>query len=241
VSPRVVKNSPALARRGSRTRSWPQLDGHSWDGPTFAELYAGGLCSGRAADHGECSPCTPEADCKSTRLHNARSSNPLPIRACVGILGEWCRRGTNANFDFGIATESGRPYIHYLENADKLAGHLVSFADGVDLSVGDSLEEEITAFAATYLPRKTDGGPLPGIGQLMASCDALSSHLAVYRGRDAAPLPAARADTVRAKALAAQKRIQKVQAARRAAAGAWPSCRGVPLGTRDTQCSTEDF
>lgn len=189
---------------------------------------------------------------------NAALVHPKPIvnrRDCImlgavilcpsgRVSASWANGVAEArtpNFDFGIATESGRPYIHYLENADKLARHLVSFADGVDLSVGDSLEEEITAFAATYLPRKTDGGPLPGIGQLMASCDALSSHLAVYRGRDAAPLPAARADTVRAKALAAQKRIQKVQAARRAAAGAWPSCRGVPLGTRDTQCSTEDF
>jgi hypothetical protein len=146
--------------------------------------------------------------------------------------------------DFGMAAEPGRPYIHYLENAEKLAEHLISFADGVDLSVGDALDAEITAFSATYAPRPgalIDGGPVPGINELKTSYDALAYHLARYRGRKLEPLPEALASTVRRNALAAQKRILKVQEAREAAAGTWPTCRGVPLGSRDTQCSTDDF
>ena len=67
-------------------------------------------------------------------------------------------------------------------------------------------------------------------------------QLTRYRGQDSAePLPQALAETVRRNALAAQKRIQKTQRRREDAKGAWPSCRGVPLGSRDTQCSTEDL
>ena len=157
------------------------------------------------------------------------SSEALPARALT---------------EFVVIAEPGRPYLHYLENAEKLAGHLISFADGVDLSLSDPLDAEITAFAATYAPRPgalIDAGPTPGITELKTSYDALAYHFARYRGRDAEPLPEALAGTVRRNALAAQKRIQKVQAARQAAEGTWPTCRGVPLGARDVQCSTEEF
>ena len=144
--------------------------------------------------------------------------------------------------DFDLLAEPRTPYIHYLDNADKLCDHLLWFADGVDGNVAAALDAEITAFAATYPPRSEappDAGPTPGLSELKTAYDALAYHLARYRGRDTVePLPEALAVTLRSNAIAAQKRIRKVQTAQEAARGAWPTCRGVPLGTRDSQCST---
>jgi len=144
-----------------------------------------------------------------------------------------------------VVPEVSRPFNHYLENADRLASNLVRFAESADLAVGEALDAEITAFATVYAPRPgslIDAGPTPGLSELKTSYDALAYHFARYRGgRNAEPLPEALASTVRRNALAAQKRIQKTQAVQEAAKGAWPTCRGVPLGSRDTQCSTEEL
>ena len=112
----------------------------------------------------------------------------------------------------------------------------------MDRSVGEALDSEITAFAATYrdlyAPRPgalVGAGPTPRLSELKTSYDALAYHFARYRRRGLAePLPNALASTVRRNAVAAQKRIQKTQAAQEAAKGAWPTCRG-PLGSRDAQ------
>ena len=148
--------------------------------------------------------------------------------------------------NFELVPDPGRPHAHYLENAGNLADNLVLFADGgMERSVGEALDAEITAFAAMYAPRPgalVDAGPTPGLSELKTAYDALAYHFARYSGRDAAePLPDALASTVRRNAIAAQKRIRKTQAAQEAAKGAWPTCRGIPLGARDTQCSTEEL
>ena len=128
--------------------------------------------------------------------------------------------------DFELIPDPGRPYAHYLENAGKLADNLVWFADGVDRGVGKALDAEITSFNAIYAPRPgalVDAGPTPGLSELKTSYDALAYHFARYRAKKIAePLPDALASTVRRNALAAQKRIQKTQAAREAARGTWP-------------------
>ena len=146
--------------------------------------------------------------------------------------------------DFDLRSEPGRPFIHYLENADQLAEHLLWYAEGADGKVAAALDAEITAFDATYGPRpgisRIEAGPTPGLSKLKAAYDALADHFARYRGRDVAePLPEALASMLRSDALVAQKRIRKVRTRREAARGIWPTCRGVPLGSLDTQCSTD--
>ena len=147
--------------------------------------------------------------------------------------------------DFDVLPEASRPFNHYLENAERLASNLVCYADGADLSIGEALDGEITAFAAVYAPRPgalIDAGPTPGLSELKTAYDALAYHFARYRGAsNAEPLPEALAGTVRRNALAAQNRIKKIRAAQEAAKGVWPTCRGVPLGYRDSQCSTQEM
>ena len=84
------------------------------------------------------------------------------------------------NTDFDLVPEPGRPYIHYLENAERLAQNLLWFADGVDTAVASALDAEITAFAATYAPRPGDlvgAGPMPGLVELKTAYDALAYHV----------------------------------------------------------------
>ena len=144
-----------------------------------------------------------------------------------------------APLDFDLLPEPGRPYIHYLDNADKLAGDLLRFVDSGSMSTAAELEAEIVQFAATYSPRPGASNVGPGYASLKASYDALTFHFARYRGRDATePLPATLASTVRSNAEVARKRLRKVKASQERAKGAWPTCQGVPLGSRATQCST---
>ena len=124
---------------------------------------------------------------------------------------------------FGLKAENAnvRPFVYYLENANRLAEHLELYAGGVDPQVGVGLEKEITQFATTYAPRPgslVDAGPTPGLPELKTAYDALAYHLVRYKADTTTPLPDALASTVLRNSKEALKRIRRAQAVRDSAA-----------------------
>ena len=130
--------------------------------------------------------------------------------------------------DFGMIPEPNKlePSTNYLENAAKLARHLEWAAtDGVDLTAGELLSNEIKDFAALYRKDKyTPYGLMPGFTGLVTAYDALSAHNARY-GPGKVAVPEQLAGTMLRNVADARKQFERAQrkaaeAAAEAAAGA---------------------
>ena len=134
--------------------------------------------------------------------------------------------------DWGLYPE-GRPNTRYVDNAGKVASHLAWYVDGSDSSATASaaLQTELAQFASIYQTalRAEGADSMPGLIELKAASDALAEFFDTVE-----PLPASVADTVRRNARTAKKLLRRASAA-----SIWPTCRGLPLGTRDTVCAPE--
>ena len=126
--------------------------------------------------------------------------------------------------DWGLQPELDKsaPSAHYLDNAEKFAGHLEWAAllrpGAVEVSAGESLKAEIKEFASLYRKDKyTPYGLMPGFTSLQTAYDALSAHNARY-GPCKVAVPEALAGTILRNVKDARKQI--VVARRREAAEA---------------------
>ena len=154
-----------------------------------------------------------------------------------GLVNQVAAAGTPTPNDWGLYPE-GRPYTRYIDNAGKVASHLAWYVDGDESSAIASarLQAELAQFASTYQPalRPEGSDSMPGLMELKSASDALAEFLPRDGGVAVGVLPASVADAVRRNARTAKKLLRRASAA-----SIWPTCRGLPLGTRDTVCAPE--